>query len=107
VHGPKYKDLIKLSSLKANNYLLDAAYFSKLPADSEVRHTRNANMKDQLFFDVIKNNEVKTYCLRLDHIEPKSKVISIQIPVYNYVSQNDVWLQFKKNKQTNVVEDIF
>jgi hypothetical protein len=77
VHGPKYKELIKLTTLKANNYLLDAAYFSKLPGDSDVRHSRNANMKDQLFFDVIKNKEIKTFCLRLDHVEPKSKVVSI------------------------------
>ena len=46
VHGPKYKDLVKLSTLKANNYLLDVAYYSKLPSDSLVRHTRNSNMKD-------------------------------------------------------------
>ena len=43
-------------------------------------------MKDQLFFDVIKNNEIKTYCLRLDHPEPKNKVISVQITVHNYVA---------------------
>ena len=46
VHGPKYKDLVKLSTLKTNNYLLDVAYYSKLPSDSLVRHTRNSNMKD-------------------------------------------------------------
>ena len=34
VHGPKYKDLVKLSTLKTNNYLLDVAYYSKLPSDS-------------------------------------------------------------------------
>ena len=87
--------------------MLDAAYFSKLPADSQVRHTRNSNMKDQIYFDVIKNIEVKTFCLRLDHADPKQKVVCIQIPVHNHVSQNDCWLQFRKNTTTNVVEDIF
>ena len=41
VHGPKYKDLIKVSSLKANNYVLDVAYFAKLPGDAVCRHSRN------------------------------------------------------------------
>jgi len=93
--------------LKANNYILDVAYFAKLPGDAKCRHSRNSNVKDQLFYDVLKNNEVKTYCLRLDHADSKSKVMVAKIPICNFVSQNDIWLQFRRNKTTNIVEDIF
>ena len=96
-----------MTNLKANNYILDVAYFAKLPGDAKCRHTRNSNVKDQLFYDVLKNNEVKTYCLRLDHAEPKNKVMVARIPISNFVNQNDIWLQFRRNKSTNIVEDIF
>ena len=98
---------MKVQNLKANNYILDVAYFAKLPGDAMCRHTRNSNIKDQLFYDVLKNNEVKTYCLRLDHLEPRNKVMIARIPISNFVSQNDIWLQFRRNKSTNIVEEIF
>lgn len=86
VNGPKYKDLMKVSSLKSQNYILEVPYFAKLPNDAVVSHSRNSNIKDQLFYDIVKNHEKKTYCLRLDHQDPKSKVVSIKIPVNNYTS---------------------
>ena len=46
VNGPKYKEMQRIVFLKTCNWALDAAYYSKLPLDSEVRHSRNANMKD-------------------------------------------------------------
>ena len=55
----------------------------------------------------MKGSDVKTYCLRLEHADPKCKVMVVKIPISNFVSQNDVWLQFKKNSATNVVEDVF
>ena len=107
VHGPQFRELLKVQKLKANNYILDVAYFSKLPGDSKCRHSRNSNIKDQLFYDVIKNNEVKTYCLRLDHHERNSRVMMARIPISNFVSQNDIWLQFRRDKSTNQVEETF
>jgi len=65
VNGPKYKDMLKISALKISNYVLNAAYYVKLPLDASCRHTRNSNIKDQLFYDVMKNKEIKTYCIRL------------------------------------------
>jgi hypothetical protein len=46
VHGPKFKESLKMSNLKISNYILDAPYFSKLSNDSEYRHSRNSNIKD-------------------------------------------------------------
>lgn len=77
---------MKITSLKLANYVLNAAYYVKLPVDTVCRHSRNSNIKDYLFYDVIKNNEIKTYCVRLDHPEDKSKVNAVRIPVSNIVS---------------------
>jgi hypothetical protein len=93
--------------LKNSNYVLDVPYFAKLPGDAVVKHSRNANIKDQVFYDVIKNNEKKTYCLRLDHHDPKQRVVLVRITVNNYSSQPDVWLHYKKNFKTNSIEEIF
>jgi hypothetical protein len=107
VNGPKYRDLLKLTSLKLSNFVLDAAYYVKLPVDAICRHSRNSNIKDQLFYDVIKNNEVKTYCIRLDHQEDKHKVMPIRIPISDIVSQNDVWIHFRRNQVTQQMDEIF
>jgi hypothetical protein len=72
--------------LKTCNYILDVPYFAKQSTDCEIRHSRNANIKDQLFYDIVKNDEVQTICLRLDHADNKSKVCKTKIPVANVVS---------------------
>jgi hypothetical protein len=81
VHGPKFKDMLKVSNLKHCNYILDIPYFSKIPADADVRHSRNSNVKDQLFYDIIRGKEVKTVCLRIDHPDEKSKVCHPKIQI--------------------------
>lgn len=98
---------MKLSSLKLSNFVLDAAYYVKLPVDAICRHSRNSNIKDQMFYDVIKNNEVKTYCIRLDHQDEKCKVMPVRIPISNIVSQNDVWVHFRRNQVTQQMDEIF
>ena len=62
---------MRVTNLKCQNYILEVPYFAKLPNDAVVSHSRNSNIKDQLFYDVVKNQEKKTYCLRLDHQETK------------------------------------
>ena len=51
VHGPKYKDLINIETIKRKANILEPALIKKMPDDATVRHTRNQNIKDQLFYD--------------------------------------------------------
>ena len=107
VHGPKFKDMLDQKSLKQSNYILDVPYFAKLPSDATVQHTRNSLIKDQMFYDIVRNGEIKTYCLRLDHADPKCKVMSPKIVINQFVSQVDVWLHYKKNYKDNTIDEMF
>lgn len=86
VHGNKYKEMLRIQNLKACNYICDVPYFHKLPRDSIIRHTRNSAIKDQLYYDIIKGNMVKTICLRLDHVDQKQKVRQNKIEIQNFNS---------------------
>lgn len=103
IHGPKFKELLKISNLKLSNYIVDAPYTAKLQNDSVYMHSRNSNIKDQIFYDAIKNNEVKTYCLRPfnDADDNKKGVSCPKIQISSRVSQSDVWLHFVKNEKSN------
>lgn len=51
VHGPKFREALNDTVLKTKNYLIDVPFFRKLPSDATYRHSRNHNIKDQLFYD--------------------------------------------------------
>lgn len=63
--------MLNVEKLKKKNYIMDVPFFSKLPSQAKIRHTRNSNIKDQLFFDQHKGNEMKTFCVRMDHLDSK------------------------------------
>ena len=50
---------------------------------------------------------MKTFCLRLDQLDSKKKVIAPKLKLNECVSQHDIWLQYNKDYKTNTVEDIF
>jgi len=60
-----------------------------------------------MFYDIIRGGEIKNYCLRLDHADPKCKVMSPRIPINQFVSQVDVWLHYKKNYKDNTIDEMF
>lgn len=66
IHGTKFRNLLRLDELKKSNYTIDIPYFTKLNSDGYYRMSRNMNVKDQIFYDQIKNGVLKTYCVRPD-----------------------------------------
>lgn len=107
VHGTRFREKLDLLELEKKNFIMDPPLYKKLPNDCEVRHTRNQNIKDQLYFDNIKGNIVKTYCVRMENKDPKSRVISPKIVIKDYISRQDIWLHCKKNFNTGNTDDIF
>lgn len=51
VHGTKYRELINIEAIERKSNILEPALTKKIPDDAIVRHTRNQNIKDQLFYD--------------------------------------------------------
>lgn len=72
-------------------------YYRKQPADAEIRLSRNNQIKDQLFYDVIRQHEFKTMCCRVDQLEERQKVRCSGIVISNYHSVPDCWLHYKRN----------
>lgn len=73
--------------------MLSNPYYIHLPFDVYVKFSRNQNIKDQIFYDVIKNGEVKTMCIRVDD-ENQVNAININITANNYISERDCWMQY-------------
>ena len=67
-------------------------YFTKKPNDWVIRHSRNSNIKDQLFYDLIRGSEIEQVCLRLDHEQEKKKSYKLKGQVKDFISEPDVWL---------------
>ena len=78
--------MLKVTSLKAANYILEVPYYIKKPNDWHIKHSRNSIIKDQLFYDLIKGNELEQVCLRVDHEKVKYKACKIRGQVKNYKS---------------------
>lgn len=64
INGPRFNHMIQN---KSSESILDVPYYRQLSSDAKVQLTRNNQIKDQLFYDVLKNNEFKTMCCRVDH----------------------------------------
>lgn len=107
VHGSKFKHMINIEVLEKRKYLLEVPLVKLLPSEAVVRHSRNQNIKDQLFYDQIKGQQIKTYCVRMDNKDKRKRVFSPKLNLNKQVSQHDVWLHFKKNYINGVVDDIF
>lgn len=107
VHGPKWKEALNDANLKQKNYLIDVPYHKQLPSDATYRHSRNHNIKDQLFYDQIKGTDVKTFCLRLDSTEPGERIVCPKLPMGDFVSQHDIWLHFKKDFANQTISPIY
>ena len=94
-----------MEELKKTHYAIDIPIFKKLNDEAWHRSSRNSNIKDQIYYDQIKNGVLKTFCVRPDL--PDKKIYCPNIKVDNYVSQHDIWLQAKKDFNTGIIEDIF
>ena len=52
VHGSRFRKELEMEELRKKNFVLNPLLYKPLPRDATiVRHTRNQNIKDQLFFD--------------------------------------------------------
>lgn len=76
--------------------MLSNPYYIHLPFDVQVNFSRNSNIKEQIFYDVIKNGEVKTMCIKVDD-ENQVNAVNINITASNYISERDCWMQYFQN----------
>lgn len=87
VTGPKFMP----------NESMAAPYFVKLPSDAKVCFSKNQLIKDQIFYDLIQNHEVRSYCLRADMMDPHSRLKCTNMVFTKLVGRHDNFLQIKKN----------
>lgn len=78
-------------------------YFIKIPNDCKITHGRNAFLKTELFYDLSRSGETKTFCLRIDHAEAAKRVKPMNILISNNLSLHDSWLLNAKKKSKNKV----
>jgi mRNA deadenylase 3'-5' endonuclease subunit Ccr4 len=65
-------------------------------------------MRDEIYYRLlIADEKVKTYCLQLDYQEKEIKVKMVQIPVQNFKSDHDVFLNKYKSFEKNYSIDSF
>jgi len=57
-----------------NQEAQDVPYFAKLPNGAMISHTRNAIIKNELFYTVEELGVTKTVCLRIDKSESNQRV---------------------------------
>lgn len=88
VNGPYFK--AKASDDEDDH---SVPYYQKFPNDAIVAHGRNAIIKDQLFYNVLCDHVVKTYCVRLDQEIKGDKVKCFNIDLSGHLSEHDCWLQ--------------
>lgn len=79
----------------------------KLFGDSNYRHTRNSNIKDQIYIDEFKGANVRTICYRLDHKNVKKRIYCPKFSLNEHVAQHDTWLHYKKDVDNGTLEEIF
>ena len=79
-----------------NQEAQDVPYFAKLPNGAMISHTRNAIIKNELFYTVEELGVTKTVCLRIDKSESNQRVKQFYIDLQGQSSQYDCWLQYKK-----------
>ena len=73
----------------------DMPLFIKLPDGARITHGRNANMKTNLFYDILlPDGELRTYCCQSIKNSPdtRNRCINIQFDVDTSISQRDNWL---------------
>lgn len=61
--------------------MLDTPYYSKLPNDCKLQHARNSYVKESIFYEVLRGQDVKTYIVRKDAGQQQMKVRSPKITV--------------------------
>jgi len=52
--------------IKSCDYMLDTPYYTKLPNDCKIQHTRNSYTKSEIFYELLRGQDVKTYIVRSD-----------------------------------------
>ena len=73
----------------------DMPLFLKLPDGARITHGRNANIKTDLFYDVLlPGGELRTYCCRCIPTRPatRNRCIAINFDEKSRISQRDNWL---------------
>lgn len=68
--------MIDAEKIRKRGYFIDVPLCKKLASDAYFRHTRNHNIKDQLYIDEFKGNNLRTICLRMDHRDTKMRIYS-------------------------------
>ena len=110
VHGPMFKKYLNPVVPGETLKSLTNVFYNKLPYDVGIMLTRNQQIKDQVFYDLIKNNEIKTMCIRIDE-KGDANSVSIDLPImtFNYVSQRDMWLidPMKSNELENFENEAY
>ena len=87
--------------------MLDVPYFQKFPKEILLQASRNANIKDDLFFDIIKmHGEFKNICIEFDS-EQRPQIKGIHIPLPKFISQPDVWRYSTKDRTDDSELGIF
>lgn len=80
---------------------MEIPYLVKIPNNCTVTHGRNAFLKNELFYDINRNGETRTMCLRIDHVQEERRVKPFSIGVSNYLSTPDNYLMTAKKKSGN------
>lgn len=77
-----------------------------MPNDCNIRHGRNSFIKPELYYDLSRNGETKTVCLRPAHPDFYKRVKPFNITIKNNLSIHDSWLlEAKKNVDENTIVD--
>ena len=102
VHGPRYQHKQDLS--KEEEVILEVPYYSKLPVDVNVRHSRNALIKDFITYEmVMKNGDIKIYYISPANDPKAAQPMNVmKVPMTVSGKPNfDIWvhLQKKGNKK--------
>lgn len=50
--------------IQSQDYMLDTPYYVKLPDDAKISHSRNSYVKDELYYELLRGQDVKTYIVR-------------------------------------------
>ena len=93
VNGPYFKAKASDDDEEAENTDHSVPFYQKFPNDAIVAHGRNAIIKDQLFYNVLCDHVVKTYCVRLDQEVKGDRVKCFNINISKHLSEHDCWLQ--------------
>lgn len=102
VHGPKFREYLKMGD---GSSPLAVPAVKQFKPEATIELTRNASIKEQLFYQIQRNNEVLTYCCRYEHELESRRCKQTAIPVTDYSSSPDCWLHSKC--QNNDHLDVF